>query len=172
MRNNIPHYRFLLASLCMHPVLYGIGQPPHMRTVPHATITRLDNKSFEMATINMLDGSNQLTVFTAPVSTKTLLLRLDYDPKPTAHHIILSDIAQITIPYPYAVWHYNRGIRKHAKYLLIEVTFCNTHVAPCSYLVQRKTAIRGMQKNRKQSMIEKNIPLRATKKIIFNTKST
>ncbi len=174
MRNNMALKRFFLVPACLYLSLYATSAEQrnrHARTdkIPRATVTTLRGRTFTMRALSSAHASDALTVFTAPSNTKKIVSLLDYNPRPTARNLALADIAQINIPYPYAVWYYNRntGLRKHDKYLLIEVTLrSDPQAAPVNYLVRHKVRIHGI---RGTSGTENagSIALRAIKKIVF-----
>jgi hypothetical protein len=109
MCNTTALYTFL-ASICFCRALYGTEKlcmsTPYK--VPRATITTLHNKPCIFSALCCARQEDALTVYAAPANTKKIVSLLDYNPRTTARTIPLADIAQITIPYPYAVWYYNR----------------------------------------------------------------
>lgn len=174
MRNNIALYRCMLLTLCFNLFTNLTSYNQRTRSLiadkaPHATITTLRGKTFSLRSISCARESDALTVYTAPNNTKKIVSLLDYNPKPTARTLSLTDIAYINIPYPYAVWYYNRhtGLRKHDKYLLIEVTLqTDPHATPFNYLIRHKLRIHGLQ-GTAESETQSSFALRAIKKIQF-----
>lgn len=112
----------------------------------HGSLTTLRGKTYPISYALIGGKQRCVRVYTGPCTPHSIIPKLNYDPRTYKELLDLTQVKEITIPYPYATWFYaSRGKhRGKRKYLLFQVTWHDKERSTSTYLVEKRRRISGI----------------------------